>query len=218
MIDQYCKPTFTRISEDKRSSLIAIAKKAFAETGYSATSVNTIADMAGISVGSIYKYFRSKQDLFLTVIEQGHDLVKAVVDRIVEGGGTVLEKVEKVLRAAVEYSLQDPEFVRIYIDCTTQGLAPLATRLSRSIESVAAEAYRRLIAEGQSTGQVDPGLDPDTTAFCLDNLFLMLQYTYGCGYYTERLAQFTRGSSVMDTEAVISGMLRFISNALSTRA
>ena len=215
MIDQHSKPTFRRLPVEKRNRLLAVAKSAFAETGYSATNINRIAEKAGISIGAIYKYFRSKEDLFLTVVEQGHDLLKEVVDGIVGSGGTIMEKVEQIVRSAIAYSLRDPEFVRIYIDCTTQGLAPLAARLSRSIESVAAEAYRRMIVEAQRTGEVDAGLDPGIAAFCLDNLFLMLQYSYGCGYYTERLGQFTGGA--MDTEAMVAGVLRFIANGLARR-
>ena len=206
-----------RLPQGKRDSLLAVAKKAFAETGFSATSINAIADKAAISVGSLYKYFKSKEDLFLTIIDQGHDLLQKVLDKTVGSRGSVLDKVERILRAAVEYSLRDPEFVRIYIDCTTQGLAPLASRLSRSIESVAAEAYRKMIADAQRTGEVDPKLDPGIAAFCLDNLFLMLQYTYGCGYYMERLGQFIKGTSAMDTERTVAGVLRFISNALAGR-
>jgi len=73
-------------------------------------------------------------------------------------------------RAAARYSAEDPDFVRIYIDCTTQGLAPLTARLSRSIESIAAQAYRRLLADAQQKGEIDASLDPAIAAFCLDNL------------------------------------------------
>jgi TetR/AcrR family transcriptional regulator len=214
MADNHFTTTFARLAADKRERLLGIAKKAFAENGYAGTSVNMIADRAGISIGTLYKYFRSKEDLFLTIIEEGRALLERVLGGIVQGDEPLLVKIENLLRAAARYSAEDPDFVRIYIDCTTQGLAPLAARLSRSIESVAAEAYRRLLTEAQQKGEIDASLDPAIAAFCLDNLLLMVQYSYGCAYYQERLALFVGPAALTDIESLIRGSMRLIANAL----
>ena len=105
--------------------------------------------------------------------------------------------------------------MKIYIDCTTQGLAPLAARLSRSIEGIAADAYRRLLGQAQARGEIDAALDTSVAAFCLDNLLLMLQYSFGCRYYQERLALFAGKSAIPDPQAVINATMRFITNALA---
>jgi len=214
MDEQYFTTTFGRLPLEKQERLLTIAKRAFAKGGFAATSVNAIAAAAGISIGTLYKYFRSKQDLFLTIIGQGHDLLQTVLEGIVGGTDALPAKIERLLHAAVSYSEQDPDFVKIYIDCTTQGLAPLAARLSRSIESLAADAYRRLLKEAQARGEIDPALDTSVAAFCLDNLLLMLQYSFGCGYYRERLTLFAGGLALSDPRTVIKGSMRFIANAL----
>jgi AcrR family transcriptional regulator len=214
MDEQYFTSTFGRLPTEKQERLLAIAKHAFAEGGFAATSVNTIAAAAGISIGTLYRYFRSKEDLFLAIIGQGHDLLQNVLGGIVTGADPLPAKIERLLNAAVSYSEQDPDFVKIYIDCTTQGLAPLAARLSRSIEGIAADAYRRLLADAQARGEIDPALDTSVAAFCLDNLLLMLQYSFGCGYYRERLALFAGPRALSDPRTVIMGSMRFIANAL----
>ncbi len=214
MEEQYFTATFGRLPLEKQERLLTIAKQAFAKGGFAATSVNAIAAAAGISIGTLYKYFRSKEDLFLTIIGQGHDLLQNVLEGIVGGTDLLPAKIERLLQAAVAYSEQDPDFVKIYIDCTTQGLAPLAARLSRSIESIAADAYRRLLSEAQARGEIDPALDTSVAAFCLDNLLLMLQYSFGCGYYRERLALFAGSTALSDPQTVIKGSMHFIANAL----
>ena len=218
MEERHFTTTFGRLAPEKQERLLTIARQAFAKGGFTATSVNTIAAAAGISIGTLYKYFRSKEDLFLTIIGQGHDLLQTVLAGIVTGPDPLLAKIERLLNAAVSYSEKDPDFVKIYIDCTTQGLAPLAARLSRSIESIAADAYRRLLSEAQQRGEIDPGLDTSVAAFCLDNLLLMLQYSFGCGYYRERLALFAGGLALSDPRVVIKGSMRFIANALGRAA
>jgi TetR/AcrR family transcriptional regulator len=214
MADNHFTTTFARLPADKRERVLGIAKKAFAENGYAGTSVNMIAEAAGISIGALYKYFRSKEDLFLTIIEEGRALLERVLGGIVSGQEPLLAKIESLLRAAAFSSKQDPDFVRIYIDCTTQGLAPMAARLSRSIESIAAEAYRRLLAEAQQRGEIDAALDPAIAAFCMDNLLLMVQYSYGCQYYQERLSLFVGEAAASDVEKLIDGSMRLIANAL----
>ena len=214
MDEPYFTGTFVRLPSEKQERLLTTAKHAFAEGGFAATSVNAIAAAAGISIGTLYKYFRSKEDLFLAIIGQGHDLLQSVLEGIVTGPDPLPAKIERLLNAAVTYSEQDPDFVKIYIDCTTQGLAQLAARLSRSIESIAADAYRRLLSEAQAQGEIDPGLDTSVAAFCLDNLLLMLQYSFGCGYYRERLALFAGHPALSDPRMVIKASMRFIANAL----
>lgn len=214
MDEQYFTSTFGRLATEKQERLLKIAKHAFAEGGFAATSVNAIAAAAGISIGTLYKYFRSKEDLFLAIIGQGHDLLQTVLGEILADADPLPAKIERLLSAAVSYSEKDPDFVKIYIDCTTQGLAPLAARLSRSIESIAADAYRRLLGEAQQRGEIDPALDTSVAAFCLDNLLLMLQYSFGCGYYRERLTLFAGSPALSDPQTVIRGTMRFIANAL----
>ncbi|HYM53528.1 MAG TPA: helix-turn-helix domain-containing protein, partial [Candidatus Dormibacteraeota bacterium] len=52
-----------------RERIMAGAQHAFAESGYRATSVPAIAAEAGVSVGLIYRYFSSKEELFLSVCQ-----------------------------------------------------------------------------------------------------------------------------------------------------
>jgi AcrR family transcriptional regulator len=57
--------TLSRVASDsKRDLIIQTAKDCFLKDGYHETTIRTIARIAGISPGSIYKYFNSKQELF----------------------------------------------------------------------------------------------------------------------------------------------------------
>jgi len=57
-------------SEQTRRRLVDAATRLFAERGYAETSVKHIAEVAGISQGSIFWHFQSKQGLLLEVIDQ----------------------------------------------------------------------------------------------------------------------------------------------------
>ena len=203
-------PIFDRISEDKRQRVLYSAKKAFAERGFSGANVNQIAKDADISVGALYKYFRSKEDIFLAIIEASRERLESTLDAILEGEASFFGRVQALLRAAVDSSSADPDMVRIYIACTTQELAPLARGLASRIESAAATKYRSMIERARESGEIDPPCDDRAAAFCLDDLFLSLQFSFGSEYYAERLKIFLGNVASDEPELVIAALLAFI--------
>ena len=67
-------PRQTR-SREKRASLLHAAAQVFADRGYSATTADGIAEVAGVSIGTFYNYFRNKRQILLTlVIDQLDDI------------------------------------------------------------------------------------------------------------------------------------------------
>lgn len=63
------KQTFMNITEKKRNRVIEVAMKAFIENGYENASTNYIVKTLGISKGSLFKYFETKHDLYLYLVE-----------------------------------------------------------------------------------------------------------------------------------------------------
>ena len=61
---------------------------------------------------------------------------------------------------------------------------------------------------------MDPTLDPKTFAFFLDDLFMMLQFSFSCEYYRERMAIFLGTDAADDPEKMTESFMHFIKNAL----
>ncbi|OFY67885.1 MAG: hypothetical protein A2V64_10690 [Bacteroidetes bacterium RBG_13_43_22] len=61
---------FEEIREEKRALIMDTALEHFAKEGYHATTINHIAQHAGISKGLMYNYFKSKDDLLKAIIER----------------------------------------------------------------------------------------------------------------------------------------------------
>lgn len=62
------KPRFRRRKEDRPEEITEAAFTEFARKGYAATRVNDVAKRAGVSKGLLYLYFKTKEDLFKSVI------------------------------------------------------------------------------------------------------------------------------------------------------
>jgi AcrR family transcriptional regulator len=59
-----------RVYQRKTDVVLAAAERAFLQSGYAATSMDAVADMAGVSKRTVYSNFGSKQDLFAAVIRK----------------------------------------------------------------------------------------------------------------------------------------------------
>jgi AcrR family transcriptional regulator len=59
------------LSEEKRRAIMEQAKRLFADKGFAATSVADIARIAGLPVGSIYTYFRNKEEIVRAIVDEG---------------------------------------------------------------------------------------------------------------------------------------------------
>ncbi len=214
-VKKHYKETFEKISEDKRENIRTVAAAEFAKHGFKAANINVIAKKAGISIGSMYNYFSSKEDLFLTVIDYGYQVLESVISEIDLEKGDIFDKIERLLRAAQKYSKEYPELNQIYLDITSEGLSHLSVMLSRKMETISARFYRAMLSESKKSGEVDPELDEYVTSYCLDNLILLLQYSYTTDYFRERMKIFAGEDALEDDEKIISGMMVFIRKALS---
>lgn len=63
-------------------------------------------------------------------------------------------------------------------------------------------------------GTIDCRLDPRVTALCIDNLILMLQYSYTSDYFKERMKIFIGPDALLDDEKIVGGIMGFIKGAL----
>ena len=214
-MERYHKDTFARISEEKQQRILNAAITEFAANGFPGANINVIASRAGISIGAMYKYFGSKEDLFLTIVERAHDLLAGVLESIGNSPGDIFVKLEKLLRAAQTYARQFPELHQIYLDMTSEGLAHLSRKLSGKMETVSARFYATLIRQATDDRAIDSRLNPRVAALCIDNLILMLQYSYTSDYFKERMKIFIGADALDDDEAIVEGMMRFIKGALS---
>ncbi|MFZ5569519.1 MAG: TetR/AcrR family transcriptional regulator [Thermodesulfobacteriota bacterium] len=217
-VKKHYTETFEKIAEDKRATILRVAAAEFAANGFRTANINVIARKAGISIGSMYKYFTSKENLFLTIIDHGYQVLADVLAEVDLNAGDIFDKIERLLRAAQQYSRKYPELNQIYVDIASEGLSHLSVMLSRKMESISAAFYRSMLSLSKQKGLVDAAADDFVTAFCLDNLILMLQYSYTTDYYRERMKIFAGEDALEDDERIIRGMMRFIRGALAPRS
>ncbi|MBN2652914.1 MAG: TetR/AcrR family transcriptional regulator [Spirochaetales bacterium] len=216
-IKKYYKPTFEKIPSEKRKRIIDTAISEFAANGYNATSINTIAKKACISIGSMYSYFDSKESLFMTLLDQGYKLLSEALGEVIKDSGDFYSKFKKFLKISHKYATDFREINQIYIDISTEGLSHLANEMSLKMESDTSEVYHKLIEQAKSEGIISEDIDSNIAAFCLDNIVMMVQFSYASAYYRERMKFYLQTDTIENDEEIINGIVYFIENGLRPR-
>ena len=210
----YCKPTFMNIPQEKREKILSVATREFAYNGFENANINTIAKKAEVSVGSLYKYFDTKTDLFLTSVDYALKNLEIIMETIVESNEDVMVRLEKLVRVAIEFSRRNTVLIKLYNEVTSESKAELVKEIAEHVESITSQAYKKAIIAGQVAGEIRTDIDPGMAAFFVDNLLMNIQFSYACDYYSERYKIYAGEDIFLKDEFVVENILRFIKAAL----
>ena len=212
--NKFHKDAFDKTSEERRQMVLKIALDEFALKGYSATSINDIARNAGVSIGAMYSYFSSKEDLFLAIVNEGHFLMVEILTQIGETSEDILDCLRKMIHASRQFAIEHPQLNQIYLDLSTQALAPLSKRLSNTVEPVTPVMLTEKIQNAQAQGKVSSQVNAQVASFCIDNILMMYQFSFSSDYYKERMKMYLGETVMEDVESVEKQMFDLIKNSI----
>ncbi len=206
---------YDRVSSEKKERIITVALEEFANKGFSGANTNIIAKNAGISVGSLFKYFETKENLFLTIVEHGVSQLEFAMKRLQATEGDLLGKVETLLRIVLTHTRQNQNIIKLYNEMTSEGNAELMRKVSKQMESVAMETYISLFDQAKSRGEISSEIPSNVLAFAIDSLMMIVQFSYASEYYQERLMLYFGDDIFENDEALIQGLLQFIIKSIT---
>ena len=148
---------------DKRERILRAATRVFARKGFYATRVSEVAKAAGVADGTIYLYFKSKDDLLVSLFEDRVVLLLKAVERELDKCDTP----EGRLRAIIELQLGLLEGERDLAEVITVNLRQ-STRLMKQYAApkftLYLETIARVVAEGQKSGAFRDDVSPNVVA------------------------------------------------------
>lgn len=110
------RPRDPGVEERRRAEILAAAGRVFASAGYKATDVQAVAAAAGVGKGTVYRYFKRKDDLFLAAVDHGlTDLATACTAAVADTGVPVLDRLAAVCRAYLHFFASRPEMVELFV-------------------------------------------------------------------------------------------------------
>jgi AcrR family transcriptional regulator len=145
----------------RADEIIDATARVFAERGYHGTSTQDIADVLGMRQASLYYYFHSKEAALEEVCARGVDGFMEAAEAIVDGPGTPLDKLARLIAAHLAPIATKPDYVRVFINERRHlpaGSRRRIGRRSRRIERCFELAILAGIADGSIRRDVDARL------------------------------------------------------------
>lgn len=211
---EFCKPLFLQISAQKRDTILTVAEEEFSRRGYTETSIGSIAERAGISVGSLYKYFADKEALYLSLVQRSFAMLEHALRPILEADSCLMDKLSAILDALFEQGKKNPSTTRLYQRFTTETNPDLASRLADRLETFTARNYATLLTQARKEGLVKSEVDARVLAYCLDNILLALQFATATPYHQNRMKIYLGEDLAQDSQALKAQLLAFFAQAL----
>jgi len=109
------RPKVEGLPERRREEILAVATEEFARRGYPGTDLQTVADRLGLGKGTVYRYFETKESLFLAAADRSMRLLKEECDRAAAPGRDAFERIVLATRAYLSFFHRGPEYVEIMI-------------------------------------------------------------------------------------------------------
>jgi AcrR family transcriptional regulator len=186
----------TARAEATRRRVLDAAEHEFGERGFHAASVSSITHRAGVGQGTFYLYFRSKDEIFSTLVREiGHEMRRQVATAI-NAAQSALDAVHQSIGAFLRFAQQHPGLFRIVQE--SQFVDPPSYRDYYEHLGTGYEAGLRRAA---ARGEVSAG-DSEVRAWALIGIahFMGLRYCLWRGTLPEA--------------AVMAEVTRFVAQAL----
>ncbi|MBN8611116.1 MAG: TetR/AcrR family transcriptional regulator [Deltaproteobacteria bacterium] len=151
------EPLAARDPEARRAALLSSGARAFAAKGYEASSVNDIARDAGVSVGTLFKYFPDKAALLEAVLADiEHDFV-AAMSRPEIHVGPYPDRLPAMMRALFGLAARREHFFWALTSGTHALRGPRSAQPGDAIRAAIERFVREGIARGEMRDVGDPG-------------------------------------------------------------
>ncbi|WMW66707.1 TetR/AcrR family transcriptional regulator [Nitratidesulfovibrio liaohensis] len=153
----------------KRDTILLTAAKLFAERGFNNTPTSLLAKEAGVAEGTIFRHFKTKDDIFLTLIRNVKDQLISDIEKYLEvrAPETSVEKVVSIIKSFYVFVKKNRmEFCLIFRDAPTRyGERNDDVFLAiKEIYSYLNEYLLVALRDGQKDGSVRTDINVEDTA------------------------------------------------------
>ncbi|MGI5249815.1 TetR/AcrR family transcriptional regulator [Actinacidiphila glaucinigra] len=185
-----------------RQRLFQAAVTLIAEQGFSATTVDEIAERAGVAKGTVYYNFASKNELFEELLRHGVGLLTASLRDagadVTARGGSHVDAIDAMIRAGLAFIAEYPSFTQLYVaELWRTNRAWQDTLMVLRKEAVA--VVEQTLRDAVDAGELSEEIDVPLTAAALFGMVLVAALDW-LSFQPER--------SVDDVHAALSRLLQ----------
>lgn len=164
------------LAVDRKQLIIEAATKSFSLFGYKATTMDQVAKLANVGKGTIYTFFKNKEELFDEIITTLIKEMKVVADESYDPKLSFHQNAHRVLYNILEFRLTHQLTIKLYQEEREMG-TPAVLDVVAKMEQAVLGFMKERIKEAVEKGEIRP-CDPEVTAFVMLNLYVALVFDW----------------------------------------
>lgn len=153
----------TSVAEARHQQILQAAAVCFGRRGFHQATMQDICSEVGLSPGSVYRYFRSKEDLIAALVETDRAKHIARIEAVRDQ-----EDIYSALQILADQTLDtlnDPELSQLHAEIGAEMLRnPTVKELVRNSNAAILDSLAETLRLAQQRGAIDPDLEPRATA------------------------------------------------------
>ncbi|MFP4384096.1 MAG: TetR/AcrR family transcriptional regulator [Spirochaetia bacterium] len=157
---------FKKIPEEKREKIFFAAVEEFASQGFEKARISDIAARAGISHGSVYTYFKTKDDILRYIIGRIAEVQDTGFSN--EGESSVMAAIRSVVEKSFIIAEKYPSLMAVWLSLSFSYNRKFAEIIS-GLEAEGIASWQNMLREGIKNGDLPPDTDISAAAYILDS-------------------------------------------------
>ena len=143
-----------QIRQERRAQILNAARQAFARQGFHAAKMSDVAQAIGVSQGTLYHYFRSKDDLFLALLSTWAERLAETVSGLPDVPSSATDKMWAMTRLATAFLQADVGLLPVLVEFWAYALRnPKAAASFRHLFEAMQQSCAAIIGEGIASGE-----------------------------------------------------------------
>ncbi len=156
--------------------IIEAATKSFSLFGYKATTIDQVARLANVGKGTIYTFFRNKEELFDEIIKSLIKEMKDTADASIDPELSFYENVHRALYSILRYRKEHQLTIKLFQEERDMG-TPAVIDVMVKLEQMILKYIAEQIIVAMEKGEIKQ-CDPELTAFVMLKLYISLIFDW----------------------------------------
>jgi AcrR family transcriptional regulator len=161
---------------DRKQQIIDSATNSFSLYGYKATTVDQVAKMANVGKGTIYTFFKNKEELFDEIVNRLIMEMKRVADESVKPSQSFYENVHRALYKLLEFRKEHQLTIKLSQEARDLGTPAVLDMMAR-METAIINYIKDKVVLAVQKGEIKE-CDPEMTAFIMLKLYIALIFDW----------------------------------------
>ncbi|MBG9818973.1 MULTISPECIES: TetR/AcrR family transcriptional regulator [Bacillus] len=164
------------MSVDRRQMILDGATKAFTQFGYKATTMDLVAKLANVGKGTIYTFFKNKEELFDEIFTSLLMEMRKIADEAIDEENSFSENLHLALFAILEFRKNHQLTIKIFQENAELGTSAVKEMIEK-MEQMIIRYIKTKVKEAIDKGDIKP-CDPELTAFVMVKLYIALIFDW----------------------------------------